>query len=436
MALLAAAVIGFGAASETFSASPVYAASAEEKDFALAEKMVDTGEEWKFRPLTSKYITAPESKLKARWLELFTRFQIYYGHKPEMPKIEIATQMAPQDPQFLATYALAQLLERHGRECIRAASAALQIAPKDERVGGIARFCKFCYGGGSPPSREEVMKIVRNAGGQLDTYTAAEHYFLLRYDRVGQREVWDALVKNNPSRSYSYFRRGLFDRRTMERDFGARDFRKALELSPASDEASHNLAQALFKARRYEECLKAYEKMESKGMMYAEALSQRGVCNTELKRFDKAAADYTRALALHGVAGTSIQHIKSAKAQSSTIQSLIYICLCKRADCYRQLKHYDKALSDLRFATILMPAELRALELKAKVHRDQGKLDVALGDLNQLLKAKPQSPNYFRDRAVVLNKLGRKPDADMDIAEAKRIEAVSPAAKIINAEFE
>lgn len=434
--LILVALIGLGLLTETLGAAASFAASLEEKQFAQAQKMLETGEEWKFRPLASKWIESPESKLKARWLELFVRFQLFYGHKPDVPKIEIATQLAPRDAQILATYALTQLLERHGRESIKASDAALNLAPGDKRVVSIAKFCKFCYGGSSPPSSAEVLRLVNAAGMQLDTYCAAEHYFLLRYDRVNQREVWNTLVKNNPNSSYSYFRRGLFDRRTSDRDYGANDFKKAIELSPASDEAARNLAQALFNARKYDECLKAYDRMERMGMMFAEALSQRGISNMQLQRFDKAIVDFTRVLSMHGISGTNIQQLKNAKAQPRTSQSMIYIWLCKRADCYRELKQFEKALADLRFATILMPAELKSLELKGKVHRDQNKIDVAINDLNQLLKSRPQSPNYFRERAALLYKINRKADAEKDIAEAKRIEATSPAAKIINAELQ
>lgn len=399
-----------------------FALSAEEKDFATAQKLLEAGESVKFRPLVLDWAGKPQAKLRAQWLELYTLFLLSFGHSADLKNIGLAAHLAPKDTHIQATNALALLVERKIIECVNAAKTASLAGPNDLRTQRISTLCNYCYGKGQPPNKSLVIDMANKGGTMPEVYIAADHFFVIRFEKVGQKMVWDAFVKNNPNSSLAYTRRGIFERRSGSLRRAETDLKKALELSPRNDEAAKNLGQVLFKLKKHADCVKAYERLEELGIVYGEGISERAQSKVALRDYQGAIDDYSRALKMYSVKGTRLQQIKGAKANSPLSQRSIYKWLSARADCHRMLGDYEQALSDLKLAGILFPAEVAVLEVKSRIHKDQGKYDLALDEINQLVKDRPHLARNYKERAEIFAKMGRTADAAKDRETARTIE--------------
>ncbi len=91
---------------------------------------------------------------------------------------------------------------------------------------------------------------------------------------------------------------------------------------------------------------------------------------------------------------------------SSTIDLLI-----ARADLFTKAKDLDLALEILDATVTLAPEEAEAWYLRAKVYYAQGKYDLALADLNRAVNRDAKHYRALEDVGLVLDRLGRKPDA-------------------------
>lgn len=88
-----------------------------------------------------------------------------------------------------------------------------------------------------------------------------------------------------------------------------------------------------------------------------------------------------------------------------------------RADCYRKLNRLDEAVKDLTTCIEIKP-EADYFQRRFKVHVLQGKNEEALQDINEAIKLKNKTSDYYFLRGEVLNKLGEHQKAlkDFDFA--------------------
>jgi tetratricopeptide (TPR) repeat protein len=97
--------------------------------------------------------------------------------------------------------------------------------------------------------------------------------------------------------------------------------------------------------------------------------------------------------------------------------------LFDRATDYETLKKYSEALRDVQLVSNGFPKSTDALVFAARLYSEMGKYSDSLIELDQLISIDKGVPQWHRQRAGVLQKLGRTKEADSDLSIAKELEA-------------
>jgi tetratricopeptide (TPR) repeat protein len=95
----------------------------------------------------------------------------------------------------------------------------------------------------------------------------------------------------------------------------------------------------------------------------------------------------------------------------------------ERARDFETLKKYPEALRDVQLVATSFPKSTDALVFAARLHSEMGKFSQALTELDKLMAVDKAVPEWHRQRASVLQKLGRTKEADSELAIAKELEA-------------
>lgn len=96
--------------------------------------------------------------------------------------------------------------------------------------------------------------------------------------------------------------------------------------------------------------------------------------------------------------------------------------LVDRAKAHLQLKNYALALADCETILHHVPSNCDALFIRARAYFASGKTLLALNDMNLLIERDDGVPQWYRERAVVMDKLGRSAMAKKDRERAAALE--------------
>lgn len=99
----------------------------------------------------------------------------------------------------------------------------------------------------------------------------------------------------------------------------------------------------------------------------------------------------------------------------------IAIELMHRADDYARLKKYDLAIKDLDELLKQYSEQSQVLEKRALYLEELGKYDEALKDINRLIARQPEWADWWVRRAAIEERLGRKHEALEDRKKAEKL---------------
>ena len=123
---------------------------------------------------------------------------------------------------------------------------------------------------------------------------------------------------------------------------------------------------------------------------YAEALSNRGVTLSELKRFEEALASYDLALALRP------DHAEALSNRGVTLM---------------ELKRFKEALASYDRALVVRPDYAEALSNRGNILRELMRFDEALASYDRALAVRPDYAEALSNRGVTLHELNRFEEA-------------------------
>lgn len=99
--------------------------------------------------------------------------------------------------------------------------------------------------------------------------------------------------------------------------------------------------------------------------------------------------------------------------------------IVNRAKCNLILKNYKRVLDDANVLLLRHPGHITAIQLKARAYLGLGKLQEALVQADSLMKMSADNVEFIKLRAEVLEKMGRKKEADLEFARIKSSNAAN-----------
>lgn len=379
-----------------------------------------------------------------------------------------AVELAPENAQVLGTRALIQFLLKEYPDAIKSAKAALTYEPENRRAKMIllvskqlekleaaktskvrssqvrsktsdratssdrakssdAKSSDLSAVSKAPESstrlkmiteKEEILSVCNSAGTDYDVYATAVRYFRIRLDPDGVKKVFDTWLRNAPVSSYACYRRGQFEE--AQRDYldALSFYERATTLNANYVTPLARLAYCQYKLKRYEEALKTYEKLAARnGMSNAARYLHRAQCYSALGKHDLALKDFNTALETELGNTDPVRQLHEAMKRDPKARKVLRSWLNMRSETYEKLGKIDKALDDAKLGVMVSSGDAAALDFRRKLYERNKQFDLALKDLNLLIQMNKTAAPWYQARAAVLEKLGRRVDAQKDLEQ-------------------
>lgn len=223
---------------------------------------------------------------------------------------------------------------------------------------------------------EDFNRAVEIAPNKAQSYYSRSFYYqFVAKDNARALADLNKAVELEPNNAECYTTRAVFYEITKNYDRAIYDLNKAVELAPNNHRtyaarARFYISSLIDSASRdYKRATEDYTRaieLEQRENMLALYYFGRGGCYKELKMYDKAITDYTQAIELG--------------AENENIQNLLPHIYSTRGKCYQELKLYDKAIADYTKAILLWErGEAYKLSI-ALAYENRGQCYEALGD--------------------------------------------------------
>lgn len=339
-----------------------------------------------------------------------------------------AAELAPRDARVLATRSIIQFLLKEYSDAIKSAKIAVQLQPENRRAKMVLLASKMLEKLANSKSsitstwsknddgKEEVLRLCSAAGNEFDVYSVAIRYFRIRLDPDGVNKVFDMWLKNMPKSSYAYYRRGQFEE--AQRDFvhALGYYEKATALNARYVTPLARMAYCQYKLKRYEDALKTYKSLERvNGFSNSARYLHRAQCYAALGKYHMAVKDYNAAIEGELGSADSVKQLEEAKKRDPKTRKVLRSWLDMRAEAYEKLGNLESAVTDAKLGVMVSPGDPAALNFRRKLYERHNQLELALKDLNFLVQLNPTAASWYEARAAVLERLGRKADAQNDL---------------------
>jgi tetratricopeptide (TPR) repeat protein len=247
-----------------------------------------------------------------------------------------------------------------------------------------------------------------------DHPTSARAWYALGYSQFAQQRIGESIkslaqslqldVTNAEAHKIlgrSLMMIGRFDVAQVE-------FEQGIRYKPDSAELHYNLGKLYSIQDNWEPARKAFEAALKIDAEYVEALDALGLAMEALGHDEEAVANYEKAVALN-------------EQRHGTFTS----ALVNLSAYYNRTGDPDKALDYARRAMALDSRSDRALFQKARADERQGRLNDAVGALNQAIAINPRASSYYYVLAGVYRGLGWLDESKKALESFKRLERES-----------
>jgi tetratricopeptide (TPR) repeat protein len=203
-------------------------------------------------------------------------------------------------------------------------------------------------------------------------------------------DYYNKAVAIDPHLEKGYNNRGVIYLIKKQNDLALADFNKALAINPNMTDALNNRGSLYRTEKKYDLALEDFNKALSVSPT-ENAYINRGITYGFKGRNDLALDDLDRALALN----------------PNNVMAYTY-----------ELQKYEESVASLTKAVELEPDNYLAYRYRSFAYGHLKKDDLALGDLNQMIRLNPKSGRNYFNRSVCYRNLGQYKSAYADLVKA------------------
>lgn len=326
------------------------------------------------------------------------------------PYIERAATLAPGD-SALSAWAIwveiyFQKLDRASLHCIR----ELKRFPNDANILAVHGLTLF-----KQNKSEQGMALLKKAIRQDPRNFLARRFlsecYIFQLEKEKAASELDQLVKFYPRNAQSYLLRARLHQELGEFPQALKDYEVVERLNPHCPYLNYRRARMNLERRELKLVLADLNKCfgpESSAPLMEKARRLR-ITYYELTGEERLAVK-------------DLDFMLKGVEKMSDIDSASLSWLADRGKAHLQLKDYKGAIRDSDIILRSKPQDCDALYNRARAYAATGKILLALNDLNRLIEQDDNVPQWYRERAAVMDKLGRSAMAKRDRERAAVIE--------------
>lgn len=321
-----------------------------------------------------------------------------------------ATEAAPNSAEAHIWYGIYWMQWKHYRQARQELAKALSLDPASANAHAAFGRCLFRLGQVTDGMAEMHKAIALDPKSLLGHEYLADSYA----DQLNQSKAVAELTKLitiYPTMPIlRVLRAKLYSESGDQQAF--MDYAKAVELNPQFDYAYVQRADLLMTKAEYKKAVA--DLVRPFAATNIEELQRtryyiRVRCYERLGEYKNAVADWNVLL-------KDVAKIKRLEA------GWIKNGLLERAQDYLKIKDYQQALADVKLLQRFEPESRDALVLTAKIHSHSGQYQTALDDYNKMIAIDNGIPEWWRERAEILKKLGKTEASQLNFKKAKELE--------------
>ncbi len=215
-------------------------------------------------------------------------------------------------------------------------------------------------------------------------------------------EDYSRIIELNPQRHSTYGNRGIAYK-LMDRPAEAlEDFDHLIQYFPDNEKAWYNRGNTFFDLGRTDDAIKDYTEAIKLRPSFARAHNNRGLCYIQQGDLTSAIEDFSRAIEL-----------------DSTFAS----AYLNRGQSYLQLEQSEKAIKDFEVAVALAPDNDLAYFQLGSYQLANDNFEDALSNLDRAIQLNNSEPAYYRERALLFERLGDLGQAERNAFRAEQLES-------------
>ena len=251
--------------------------------------------------------------------------------------------------------------------------------------------------------------------------------------------LWSDVISKSPNKARGYDSRGNAYYRAGKFEQAIKDFNKAIELQPAYGTAYNNRGNAYKNTAKYKQALEDYSKAIELQPKYAEAYSNRGLVLNDAGKFEQALTDFEQAVKLQpnnastylnrGIVNTGAGKFDQAITDFNQAISLVpdYTeAYLSRGMAHAKFSQPDKAIADYSKAIEMNPQFAQAYVNRGVVFGAQEQPEKAIADYNKAIEIDPKYATAWYNRG---NAYGKLQKTELAIADYTRTVEIDPKYK-------
>jgi tetratricopeptide (TPR) repeat protein len=350
-----------------------------------------------------------KGKENAAWSEVRAFALSELKDKKAIEEGSKAMSLDPQNAHIVDTYAIILHNNRQLNTAMDMASRAIALDPKDGRAHAVMGICHLTLND-SKQAGSDFAQALQLSPKDFDVNNLAGTYFMqLPQDKESGKKCYDRLVQYFPTSPYARTLRGDCERADNHITQALADYAAALSMNPQFLQAKHSRAILYRVLHRYREALPDYDAVIAAGENKFEG---RAECYDNLGDSVKALSDFSSAIKIAGgdkynkIAAREMKHYKH--------------WWLKRAEIYERIGEDSNALGQLNQILDAEPNTEAALDMRQKIHMRMKQYKEAIKDIDHLIIMGPVA-EWYKARANAYDHLGDKIKAAADLKRAQEL---------------
>lgn len=373
------------------------------------QKLSDSGD---YEAVSQMKMLHPELSKNAQALQCFAfSDQDLRNMKNAMLEFAAASRLAPNDTnvQISLVYGLYGIASH--REALRRINLIIQSNPKDARARAIQALILQQMDAGK--EARQALNEAAKLGASYPVWEAKYNFAVGELNQAETIRVADACIQALPNDLHARMFHAKAMRDAGKLNSAEADLKQVLKVKPGHMTALVQLAEVYRLQKKYQLAVDCLERRLKLARTEREMQVTNRLIAEIYERDNKLAAAIVARERI--IAGP----LSCKKCRNEWEMKDILLC------CHDllALKRYPEAAQRLSLVIVHDPQSVEALEKRAICYANMQRPHEAIEDLSRLLDIHNDVASWYRERASLLKRMGRKAESDRDLRQAQTLES-------------
>lgn len=363
----------------------------------------------------------------ADWYELQAFFMMRIpSYKPQdiFMAARAAARAEPNNLHVVVTYAVALTFLKKYQAAQEFLDRVLKADPKNGRALAAQAYLFAEQNASEDLAQDEMKTAIRLAPTDTTVNHLALMFYRKSFDFDSAKTALNRWINAHPNDLYPRMLLAELLRNARHRDEAIKVCKEVIAMSPNLEWAHHTLINTNNDKQDYKAivvaCTELFNRIPSNKLNF-DLLNRRAEAYKHLQQYDKAIADYSAACQVLLPGNKDKLPVDLPKVHDKVRRAYLQNWI-GRAAMLTKTGKAQKASEDLSQVLRMFPSNIGALQIRIQAYEALKKYDLALMDADTLIKKDSDVAEWYKIKANIQRKMGKEADAH---ATEKRLKEVN-----------